>query len=191
MNTSLRKGVMALAAISMLLTGNLQAAMVSFQLTGTVTEAYDGFNGPNYFGLDVGDQISVTGLYDDSSLTGSGAEFISFGSTSGNLMTLEVGSMTFDQAADTQYNSGFPRLLFMDGDFDGLNYDTQVGSEGYFNSAGALKTFDGWDDDFGNIYGTWNAGTFTTNVVPVPAAVWLLGSGLLALVGLARRQARA
>jgi hypothetical protein len=44
---------------------------------------------------------------------------------------------------------------------------------------------------------TWGSGasvdTFTLNVgaVPVPAAVWLFGSGLLGLVGVARRKARA
>jgi hypothetical protein len=44
---------------------------------------------------------------------------------------------------------------------------------------------------------TWGSGanvdSFTLNVgaVPVPAAVWLFGSGLLGLVGVARRKARA
>jgi hypothetical protein len=32
--------------------------------------------------------------------------------------------------------------------------------------------------------------SFTTSVVPLPAAVWLFGSGLLGLVGVARRKAR-
>ena len=30
--------------------------------------------------------------------------------------------------------------------------------------------------------------TFETTVVPVPAAVWLFGSGLLGLIGVARRK---
>jgi len=44
---------------------------------------------------------------------------------------------------------------------------------------------------------TWGSGAsadaFTLNVgaVPVPAAVWLFGSGLLGLIGVARRKARA
>ena len=31
----------------------------------------------------------------------------------------------------------------------------------------------------------------STSVVPIPAAVWLFGSGLLGLIGVARRKARA
>lgn len=40
---------------------------------------------------------------------------------------------------------------------------------------------------FGNIYllGTWSTSVAT---VPVPAAVWLFGSGLLGLIGMARRK---
>lgn len=40
-------------------------------------------------------------------------------------------------------------------------------------------------DQNGNIVGTGNA----VHVVPVPAAVWLFGSGLIGLVGVARRKA--
>jgi len=41
--------------------------------------------------------------------------------------------------------------------------------------------------------GVGNAGTYLvrTSVVPVPAAAWLFGSGLLGLIGVARRKARA
>lgn len=38
-------------------------------------------------------------------------------------------------------------------------------------------------DDIGNLYTT-----MTPNVVPIPGAVWLLGSGLLGLVGIRRRK---
>lgn len=43
--------------------------------------------------------------------------------------------------------------------------------------------------NFGNVNYTLNLqGTITPSAVPVPAAVWLFGSGLLGLVGVARRR---
>ncbi len=36
---------------------------------------------------------------------------------------------------------------------------------------------------------TWNINAYTATVVPVPAAAWLFGSGMLGLLGLARRKA--
>ena len=54
----------------------------------------------------------------------------------------------------------------------------------YFN------LFEGsWDDTRINT-GVGSA-LVRTSVVPVPAAVWLFGSGLIGLIGVARRKARA
>ena len=49
------------------------------------------------------------------------------------------------------------------------------------------------DGPFGNNYANFDASSLTITgyeaaVVPVPAAVWLFGSGLLGLVGVARRR---
>jgi hypothetical protein len=61
----------------------------------------------------------------------------------------------------------------------------------------AGQTFATLDLTPGTYEWTWGSGasfdSFTLNVsaVPVPAAVWLFGSGLLGLVGVARRKARA
>ena len=45
---------------------------------------------------------------------------------------------------------------------------------------------------YGGTGGTWDyTWTFEVTTVPVPAAVWLFGSGLIGLVGLARRKANA
>jgi hypothetical protein len=37
-------------------------------------------------------------------------------------------------------------------------------------------------------YNTWPIASFQVSAVPIPAAVWLFGSGLLGLVGMARRK---
>lgn len=43
--------------------------------------------------------------------------------------------------------------------------------------------------NFGNVpYGLHLVGSYTPAAVPIPAAVWLLGSGLIGLVGVARRR---
>ena len=49
------------------------------------------------------------------------------------------------------------------------------------------------DGPFGNNYANFDAQeltitSYTPSAIPVPAAVWLFGSGLLGLVGVARRK---
>ena len=58
----------------------------------------------------------------------------------------------------------------------------------YTASYAAIVPDDG-TTNFGNVAYTLNLeGTITPSAIPVPAAVWLFGSGLLGLVGVARRK---
>lgn len=162
------------------------AALVNFELTGTVDLQADS---GNVFDLSLTDTISVSGTFDDSILTG-GTGIVSFGSGSGNTMAMVVGSQTFSAGNDTNFLSGYPQLSLNAGLFDGLNIEITFGD----SSASAFYSqdfwFDGYDDindNLGNLVsGTWT--DFQMTPVPVPAAVWLFGSGLLGLVGLARRK---
>jgi len=166
-----------IAASTLLLSFGIQAATVGFSVTGDVDDAVGTFS-PNDFDLILGDQIFATGSFDNSSFTGIGAEAIS-------LITVDftVGSQGFNISDDTQ-GGGFPQINFQDGVFVGINFDAVFQSFGFFRSSAALGTFDGFDDNFGSISGTWDATTY----VPVPAALWLFGSGLIGLAGFARRK---
>jgi len=159
-----------------------QAALVNFSLTGDVDFWADS---PNDYGLDMGDTISVSGTFDDSALTG-GTGTISFGSGSGNTLTIMAGSMTFSETDDNQFASGYPRLSLLAGGFDGLNYTADFGTISYFGSLG--MAFDAYDEADNWVSGTWDAASFSMSAVPVPAAIWLFGSGVLGLVGMARRR---
>lgn len=161
--------------------GVAQAAIVNFTLTGEVDAAADS---GNVFGLNMFDTITATGTFDDSVLT-AGTGMISFGSGSGNSLTLNVGSQSYTAADDTDYAVGFPQITLNAGAFTGFSFATLFGTYGSFDSQDYW--FDGYDDNFNLVSGTW-INFETAAVVPVPAAVWLFGSGLLGLVGVARRK---
>jgi hypothetical protein len=173
-----------LAAVALALgVGSAQAALLNFTLTGDV-----------WWSAEANDFVQVVGTFNDDALTG-GTGVISFmpGNLYGNTFVVTVGDITF--TPDERIGVSDPRLYMTAGSIDlaagGFTFyatdtDTLVTFNSYFSD------FDG-DDAFGDLmyYGEWDAGSFTTTVVPVPAAVWLLGSGLLGLVGIARRKARA
>ena len=161
----------AASFLALVLAGSAQATLVNFELTGTV----DSVTTSNSSGLDVGSTITASGVFDDSVLTGVGLESISF-ADAGNDMTITAGSVIYTDALES---TGGASLWLFDNQLDSLDYSATAGD------------FSSFFFDFisnGQFAGTWDAGTFTVTAVPVPAAVWLFGSGLLALVGLSRRK---
>lgn len=180
------KTVSTLAAVALTLSvGSAQAALVNFTLTGDVVFAQPG----NLFGLTndgnpVTSIITVTGTFDDSVLTG-GSGTIDFRTVPGNSFTLQAGSYTFQNTEDS--SGVYPQLTLNAGAFDSLFFNFDVGDWGYFDSQ--FDNFIGDDDNFGTVSGYW--GEFSMTAVPVPGAIWLLGSGLLGLAGIARRKTAA
>lgn len=157
------------------------AVLVDFTLQGTVDSADAG----NIFNVVVGSNITATGSFDNSLLAG-GIE----GAVTGTLIT--VGDLTFDNNMDT--GGGALITLNSNGTLNDFTYTAREGQ------LGALADFDSFFTGFtgantvkkggGTTYtiaGTWGALNVTT--VPVPAAVWLFGSGLIGLAGVARRKA--
>ena len=67
-----------------------------------------------------------------------------------------------------------------------------IGADGTSSDIVMADAFTGWSVPGGvQTPVTYVDGQVTVNPVPVPAAVWLFGSGLLGLIGIARRRAAA
>lgn len=162
---------------------NAHAVLVNGNLTGSLSFADSG----NAFGLGVGNTVELNVVYDDAVLTGTGGETVFF-NLPGNTMEFTVGSFTFTEDMDTGGGVG-PTLSFFDGALSEIKYDTQFGTSGLFFSF--ISFFEGADDDGNGIGGEWDLSSYSVSpvVVPVPSAIWLLGSGLLVLSGFVRRQA--
>ena len=165
--------------------GNLQAAVVTYNylITGDVSVGEESFGvGSNAFGLSAGDQITAYGSF-TADLGIAGNVVVSFGSGSGNTMTIDLNGTLLTATDDDRYGGGSkPSLTFNTMnlvDFDYLK-DTTTPK---FNSN--VMSFDNLS--VGTLFGDWE-GTVTLQAVPIPAAVWLFGSGLLGLAGIARRK---
>ncbi len=163
---------------------NANAALATFSLTGNVESAEAG----GIYNLAIGDTITATGSFDDSLLAGG------FGGITNLLIT--AGDLTFNNSMEV---FGGGEISFNpDGTLFALTYEAnegQLGSSADFDSfftiftglttspnkvQGSYATY--------TISGQWDVASFAVTTVPVPAAAWLLGSGLIALVGCARRR---
>jgi len=72
---------------------------------------------------------------------------------------------------------GSPIDIFSSAEIEGTDGDSLIGSYSFSLQEGEMNTLEGFVDSWGQI-----------TAVPVPAAVWLFGSGLIGLVGVARRK---
>lgn len=182
-NTSKMASALAAVALSFSM-GSAQAALWDFTLTGEVIFADD----TNDFNLSGGSPVTVSGTFDDGVLAG-GTGTILF--TGLNTFTVTAGDIEF---TPDEVFAGTPELwlnaMTIDYLSGGFNfYATDLVTGAIFDSL--FNEFDGEDIHMGLISGEWLSFSTTPVVIPVPAAVWLLGSGLLGLVGVARRKTTA
>ena len=114
-----------------------------------------------------------------------GVDSETISSTTGGMLN---GGLTFLTATSTELNYNFDHANSFDVNFDltpelqdGWFYRLEGGEEEIYHS-----TLEGPDHNvIVNRTGTQLIGS----VVPIPAALWLFGSGLLGLVGIARKKA--
>jgi len=185
---NIQKRVLVLATAVGLLFGMqlANATLVNYIITGDVL---DGNGGSNAFGLVAGDTITATGTFDDSPLM-SGTGTIDFSSSSSNSMTINAGSQTLFASNDVDYlTGGGPTISLVAFGLTEVDYFATVGTNGatvdFSSFLGATNSFD--DIDNFSLFGDWRT-TIEITAVPVPAAVWLFGSGLLGLAGFARKK---
>lgn len=94
---------------------------------------------------------------------------------------LNPGSLSFSVTS-------FTGVTLSDFDIATLTFDTLA--PGAFNMGVNVSALDVWTDSDGlvDVTPTGVGASVTVSAVPVPAAVWLFGSGLVGLVGIARRR---
>lgn len=153
----------------------------NYLITGDVL-AGDEWGTPNAFNLTGGGTITAYGTFTADL---SGGALVSFGAGSGNSMTIDLNGTLLSAGGDDSYGDGDKPALAFNGameltDFDYRKSDTAPA----FNSLGV------YFDDFDQLFGQWRADAEVT-VVPLPAAAWLFGSGLLGVIAVSRRRKRA
>jgi hypothetical protein len=160
------------------------ATTVYFTLTGHVTDYFGGTD----FGLIVNDPVTATGSFDDSLIGGdiiTGSGTLDFTSDITDLV-ITAGLQTFTSADD----NGSGQLEIINGIvLDGFSSSAGFVYAGTNAGEHELTSDAGTDTFLGNveILGVWD--TFSMTTVPVPAAIWLFGSGLIGLVAVARKKA--
>ena len=172
----------ALITIALILSVNVNAALITADFTSTVLDG------------DFAGSVAVGSFtYEDSLITGSGYESINV--FQGLTVNLIVFGQEFSEQDDIDITNGLPALEFNNGIAFNLDFwisENPEWSDGYYatdvtsinqsgiNSIGEFSLNEVAEDSF--------EGNFTVSAVPVPAAVWLFSSGLIGLVGLAKRK---
>ena len=177
-----KTAIKSLICMALLTASQAQAALINFTVDAQIHSAAVG----NSFDLSVGDIITASGQFDDSSIS---AGVIDFTSTFNN-MSISFGNTVYTDEMDVV--GGANMFLTADGIFDGISYLSILASPGFESNGFVNGPFDVvGNDSAGFVDGTWQVGSYSAvSAVPVPAAIWLFGSGLIGLAGIGRRKSQ-
>ena len=180
-----KMAIKSIICMTLLTVGQAQAALINFTVNAQIGSAAAG----NSFGLTVGDIITASGQFDDTTMiTGVFGDYFDF-SSSVNNMSISFGNTDY---TDAKEKDGGALMYFSNGIFDGISYVAAVDPTiPEFLSNGLVGgPFDVSGTDYtGYVDGTWQVDSYSdVSAVPVPAAIWLFGSGLIGLAGIGRRK---
>ncbi len=153
-------------------------ATYNYVVTGTVLVGDE--TAPNAFNLTAGDSITAFGTF-TADLTG--GTTVSFANGSGNSMTIDLNGTSLTASDDDSFGAGTGPFLTFDGSSALTDFDFQDTGTPSFNSSFLFF------DDFDSLLGEWDSNVSLT-VIPLPAAFWLFGSGILALIAATRSRTR-
>jgi len=190
------KSALLAGGSSLILAANSHAAIITHDFAGAFTFVDDTLLAdfaeltPGNFSL--ASDVSGSIVYDDASLANSGEEFLGVVS-----FTLNLGDITYTEADDIGFGTpDTTELAFLDGVLQDVLFIAESAStsgitgDPLWEFAISGNVFDYIDlREFGAppIIASGII-DYNPTVVPVPAAVWLFGSGLIGLVGVARRK---
>lgn len=171
---------------------NAGAELLTYSGGGEITS----IDAENSFGLNIGDSVSWSVSYDPAWIEvipyGDWGIWVGNHDDEGAALTIEIGSYTFTEDQDLEYPN-FPRIYTEDELPYGFDFIADLGDDFYFCAyLGEFFFTSPYAVQLGSphihVQGVFNG--FPSTAVPVPAAAWLLGSGLLGLAGLRRKFAK-
>ncbi|MGD1876992.1 MAG: PEP-CTERM sorting domain-containing protein [Kiloniellaceae bacterium] len=176
-------------------------------VTTTVTGSVDFADGSNPFGLATAEAVTAVAVYDDGGIPAAGAFNLPIDGDPTFSLTITLGSFVFTEIADTSFGSGFPRLVFDNGNLVGIDFeidgfplggfaDLILGAFGPQDSLWFLDEFVSGAPNNVLLEGSWDFANAVTEPnaiteVPEPDTWPLLAGGLVGLLALSRRRPKA